>query len=168
MLKALLMLLTLPLLAQAGAGSQPVPTIAGDLNIIHNEAIRVSADDNVCALRLGGKLLYIEKCEFEYRPQIIANIRKSINGEQRKIIVIQRIPAGNACNGGPIFVVEIFAKSDPVVSPELDFCGGKDPVVTDNAKGILITFPGGPVNQGSGRTPTERWQYQGGSFMKVR
>ena len=118
---------------------------------------------------LGGKLVFIQKCDTESEPTVIANLRRNTtDGDERQVLVIQRNPAGNGCNGGPLFVVEVSKKYDAIVSPQLDFCGGADPVITQNAKGIVITFPGGPVNHGTGKLPTERWQYQGGAFAKVR
>jgi hypothetical protein len=120
-------------------------------------------------VKVGGKLVYIQKCDTEGDPTIIGNIRRrSPDGDERQVVVIQRNPAGNGCNGGQLFVVEVSKKYDAMVSPQLDFCGGVDPVITQNAKGILITFPGGPANHGAGKAPTERWQYQGGAFFKVR
>jgi hypothetical protein len=162
-------LLVAPLSVQAADASKPVPTIAGELTILHSEPIQINAEDDVCAVKIGGKVVYIQKCDAEYDPAIIANIkRKSSDGDDRQIIVIQRNPAGTACNGGPIFVLELSSKYDAMVSPILDFCGGDKPVIAQNTKGLLITFPGGPVNYGTGRVPAERWQYQGGAFMKVR
>ena len=165
----LLLLLAIPFAAHAADDNKPVPTIAGDLTIIHNEAIQIKPDDDVCAVKVGGKLVFIQRCEGEYEPTVIGNFkRKTSEGEDSQILIIQRNPAGNACNGGPIFVVEVSKKYDPTVSPELDFCGGASPVISPNARGLLITFPGGPVNHGSGKVPTERWQYQSGAFLKVK
>lgn len=161
--------LVIPMTALAADSGKPVPTIAGDLKIFHGEDIQVKSDDQVCAVKVGGKLVYITRCEAEDDPAIIANIRrKSSDGDDRQVIIIQRNPAGNACNGGPLFVVELSRKYDAMVSPQLDFCGGASPVIAQNAKGLLITFPGGPVNHGAGKVPMERWQYQGGTFVKVR
>lgn len=169
MRSSILLLLAIPFAAHAADDNKPVPTIAGDLTIIHNEAIQIKPDDDVCAVKVGGKLVFIQRCEGENDPTVIANVRrKSADGDDRQIIVIQRNPAGNACNGGPLFIVEISKKYDPTVSAPLDFCGGADPVISQNAKGLLITFPGGPVNHGSGKIPTERWQYQSGAFLKVK
>ena len=164
-----LILLVAPLSVNAAEGSKPLPTIAGELTILHNEPIQIKADDEVCAVKVGGKLVFIQKCDTENDPTVIANIRrKSTDGDERQVLVIQRNPAGNGCNGGPLLVVEVSKKYDAMVSPQLDFCGGADPVISQNAKGILITFPGGPANHGAGKVPTERWQYQGGTFAKVR
>ena len=166
---SLLFLLAIPVAANAADDNKPIPTLAGDLAIIHNEAMQIKPDDDVCAVKVGGKLVFIQRCEGEYDPTVISNTRrKSVNGDDRQVIVIQRNPAGNACNGGPIFVVEVSKKYDPIVSPPLDFCGGASPVIAQNAKGLFITFPGGPVNHGSGKVPMERWQYQDGAFLRVK
>ena len=162
-------LLLAPLSVYAAEGSKPVPTIAGDLAILHNEPLQIKTEDEVCAVRVGGKLVFIQKCDTESEPTVIANLRrKTTDGDERQVLVIQRNPAGNGCNGGPLFVVEVSKKYDAIVSPQLDFCGGAEPVITQNAKGVLITFPGGPANHGAGKVPTERWQYQGGAFIKSR
>lgn len=166
---SLLLLLAIPFSAHAADDDKPVATIAGDLKIYRHEDIQIKADDEVCAIKVGGKLVFVQRCGGEYEPTLIGNLkRKTSEGEETQILIIQRNPAGNACNGGPIFVVEVSNKYDPTVSSELDFCGGASPVFTQNARGFLITFPGGPVNHGSGKVPTARWQYQGGAFMKTK
>lgn len=150
-------------------GIKNIPTIAGELSLLHNQEIKVTADDSVCAIKVANKVIYITKCEAEYEPSIIGNFRRrSSDGDERQILVIQRNPGGNACDGGPIFVVELSKKYDAMVSDLLPFCGGLKPVIAQNANGLLITFPGGPTNRGGGKVPTERWQYQGGSFLKSR
>lgn len=165
----LLILLVAPLSVNAAEGSKPVPTIAGELTIFHNEPIHIKTEDEVCAVKVGGKLVFIQKCDTEGEPTVIANLRrKATDGDERQVLVIQRNPAGNGCNGGPLLVVEVSKKYDAMVSPQLDFCGGADPVISQNAKGILITFPGGPANHGAGKVSTERWQYQGGAFIKAK
>ncbi len=169
MRSSLLLLIAIPFAANAADDNKPVPTIAGDLKIYRHEDIQIKADDEVCAVKVGGKLVFVQRCAGEYEPTVIGNFkRKTSEGDDSQVLIIQRNPAGNACNGGPIFVVEVSKKYDPTVSPELDFCGGASPIISQNARGILITFPGGPVNHGSGKVPTERWQYQGGAFMKVK
>ncbi len=163
------MLGLLPSTLSFAQGTQNIPTIAGELSLIHSQDMKVIADDSVCAIKVANKVIYITKCEAENEPSVIGNYRRrSSDGDERQILVIQRNPGGNACDGGPIFVVELSKKYDAMVSDPLPFCGGLKPIIAQNANGLLITFPGGPTNRGGGRVPTERWQYQGGAFLKSR
>jgi hypothetical protein len=157
-----------PLILHAADNQAPVMTPQGELKIHHGETFQVKQTDEVCAVTIGGEIAFIDKCSAEYPPTVIGRFKKTLpNKEDSMIVVIQRQPGGNACNGGPLIVIES-SKNYTTTSSPLDFCGGADPVITSNAKGVLITFPGGAPNRGSGYIPTEKYQYQGGSITKLR
>ena len=165
---SILALVTYPLISNAADNQSPILTPKGELKIHHNEALEVKQSDEVCAVTVGDEIAFIDKCSGEYSPTIIGRFKKILpNKEESMIVVIQRQPGGNACNGGPLIMIEA-TKNYTTTSLPLDFCGGADPVITPNAKGIMITFPGGAPNRGSGYIPTEKYQYQGGFISKLR
>ena len=164
----IILLAAYPLISNATDNQTLIMTPKGELRIYHGEAFQVKQTDEVCSVTIGGEIAFIDKCSSEYPPTIIGRFKKTLpNKEESMILVIQRQPGGNACNGGPLIVIET-TKNFTTTSLPVDFCGGADPVITSNAKGVLITFPGGAPNRGSGYIPTEKYQYQGGSITKLR
>ena len=140
--------------------NSPLQTIKGVLRVNHD------SNKDVCSITLDSDVLFIDKCEGEYDPGIIGSFKFiSSSSGNAQIVVIQRRMGGNACNGGPLILVELTEKYNPTVVKNIDFCGGQDPILKLQNNGLLITFPGGPLNRGSGYIPTVKWLYKFGTGM---
>jgi hypothetical protein len=85
-----------------------------------------------------------------------------------QVIVFQQSGMGNACNGGPIWFLGLKRDGSYRVSDRIDFCGGKDPVVSIKKGWIEVTLPGGLANRGTGTVPTERWIYRDGVVKRTK
>ena len=106
-------------------------------------------------------------CEEAYLPRVVANYSGAL-GKLLEVLIIQELPGGNACNGGPLHILAITQEKKPLVADPIDFCGGKDPVVSRKGQAVLITLPGGAPNRGEGFIPTERWSYQEGVLHRIK
>ena len=104
-------------------------------------------------------------------PRVIANYSGGF-GSLQQVLVFQELPAGNACNGGPLHILAIAADKKPLVADPIDFCGGKDPLISRKGKTLLITLPGGPPNRPiPGSTvliPTQKWSYKEGLLTRIK
>jgi hypothetical protein len=153
-------LLPLLLVVSAHAEERRVETVAGDL------LIRKSEGSSECTVDIAGTVVARIDCEGAYLPNVLANFQNV--GSLRQVLVLQETPTGNACNGGPVRVISITGDLKASASRPLDFCGGPNPQIVRRANGVLITFPGGPPNRGSGRLPTERWRFSERKLEKLR
>jgi hypothetical protein len=52
------------------------------------------------------------------------------------------------------------------LSNEIEFCGGKRPIITWGDDKAVVTLPGDLPNRGAGYIPTETWIYQGGNVRR--
>ena len=145
-----------------------ISTIAGELT--------VRETDQACAyeVRIGGKLVLKTNCQDESDPYAgtpLPVIYSYFPGDSiepfDEVVLLQFNMFGNACNGGPLRFLGLKEDGTYQLSGEIDFCGGKRPVVTwgDNKGTVLL--PGGPPNRGTGYIPSETWVYQGGKVRRL-
>ncbi len=80
-------------------------------------------------------------------------------GGPKSILLLQVSPAGNACNGGPLFFVRVAKDAPPVYSDVFDHCGGPDPMVGAMPDKILINVPAHPPNKGTGVIAAKNMEY---------
>lgn len=80
-------------------------------------------------------------------------------GGARSILLLQVVPAGNACNGGPLFFVRLSGSAPPQFSDVFDHCGGPDPMVGAMADKILVSVPAHPPNRGTGTIAAKSMEY---------
>jgi hypothetical protein len=85
-----------------------------------------------------------------------------------EVVVFQQHMWGNACDGGPVWFLGLKRDGSFDVSPPIDFCGGRPPVIKQTAGRIVVTFPGGPPNRGRGYIPTETWVYENGQVRQLK
>ena len=157
-----LMLVGLSLLFSPAAYAEQssIASVAGPLQLEHAEG------STECLLQLAQTPLLTIDCEAAYLPTVIGNFTGSFAGMQQ-ILVLQESPMGNACNGGTLHIMAL-GRDKRYRLEEIEFCGGKDPVLQKQGDTILITLPGGPLNHGPGIRPTERWAYRNGRLLKLR
>jgi hypothetical protein len=74
---------------------------------------------------------------------------------------------GNACSGGPIWFLGLNKNGSFAISSAVDFCGGADPIILEEANQITIIKPGGLSNQGTGYIPKEIWIYKNGKVTRI-
>lgn len=145
-----------------------ITTIAGELSI--------KEIDQACAyeVRLSGKLLLKTDCQDEGKPYAVTPlpvIYSYFPGDSiapfDEVVLLQFNMFGNACNGGPLRFLGLKEDGTYQLSEEIDFCGGKPPVVTWGDNKATVLLPGGPPNRGTGYIPSETWVYQGGKVRRL-
>jgi hypothetical protein len=156
-----LLLVPLLLFSIVHAEERRISSIAGEVKYSLNEKT------SECIFLLNEKPIHKIDCEAAFLPIVIGDFREGL-GPVDQLIVVQENPMGNACNGGALHLIGLRKDATYSVSPPLDFCGGKDPVLRRERKNVFITFPGGAPNRGTGRIPTERWVYQDGQIKEVK
>jgi hypothetical protein len=80
-------------------------------------------------------------------------------GGARSILLLQVMPAGNACNGGPLFFVRLASNAPPQFSDVFEHCGGPDPMVGAMADKIVVSVPAHPPNRGTGTIAAKSMEY---------
>jgi hypothetical protein len=80
-------------------------------------------------------------------------------GGPKSILLFQVSPAGNACNGGPLFFVRVAKDVAPQYSDVFDYCGGPDPMVGAMPDKILINIPAHAPNKGTGTIAAKTMEY---------
>jgi hypothetical protein len=51
-------------------------------------------------------------------------------GGRAEVVLVQQHMAGNACNGGPLWLLGLRRDASYAVSSAIDFFGGADPIVS--------------------------------------
>jgi hypothetical protein len=80
-------------------------------------------------------------------------------GGPKSILLFQVSPAGNACNGGPLFFVRVAKDAAPQYSDVFDYCGGPDPMVGAMPDKVLINIPAHAPNKGTGTIAAKTMEY---------
>jgi hypothetical protein len=80
-------------------------------------------------------------------------------GGARSILLLQVMPAGNACNGGSLFFVRLAGNAPPQFSDVFEHCGGPDPMVGAMADKIVVSVPAHPPNRGTGTIAAKSMEY---------
>lgn len=106
--------------------------------------------------------------EFPYPKilQLFSN-RKDLDNY---VAVFQQYSWGNACNGGPIWLLSILEAGQYGRFGPIDYCGGGvQPVVTQSAQHIEISLPCDGRDEPSRSTQVrhERWRYSSGKLAQV-
>lgn len=147
--------------ADAGAPSKPVETPAGLAAEVGNE------------IQLAGKPLYpppecpaggkdgCAKVKALHASMEGIKLLRHFDGPggQKSILLLQAMPAGNACNGGPLFFVRLAKDAPPQYSDVFDYCGGPDPMVGAMPDKILINVPAHAPNKGTGMIAAKNMEY---------
>jgi len=141
-----------------------------DLSFVMTGAGKVEitklADNKSCELKIKNRVIHQYDCEFSYLPTIIEHFKGNFS-PFTEILVIQEWPMGNACNGGAIRFLGIKKKGTYILSKEIGFCGGPDPIVGQSRGKVLLIFPGSPPNRGDGNISTEVWIFENGKTIQL-
>lgn len=146
----------------------PVDTVAGRIEI----GERPRADDGRQAFRvtLAGRELLRTGAGGKFEdfpiPEILRRYPQGI-APFDEVLVFQQQMRGNACNGGPLWILGLRRDGSHAVSDPIDFCGGRDPQLTATREALTIILPGGPLNRGEGTIPTETWRYRDGKLERI-
>ncbi|MBS7458783.1 hypothetical protein [Coralloluteibacterium stylophorae] len=119
--------------------------------------------DGFALRRDGGTIATLgpaEPAEYVLPPQLLFRSEEPVAGWD-EVLVLQESFPGNACNGGPLWVVALDRDGGQRADGPLDFCGGAAPAIRANASGLEIVVPGGPRNRVRGEVPAERWHWRG-------
>lgn len=84
-----------------------------------------------------------------------------------QVFVFQQDMRGNACDGGPLWILGLRRDGSHAISKPIDFCGGKAPQLSATREQLTIVLPGGPTNRGEGTVPSEIWRYRDGEVTRV-
>ena len=154
----------------APATNDSLHTIAGDLEI---REIQEYCKYNVV---LDGKIILRTDCDDESNKYYTApkptihTYYKSVSegiGDFDEVILLQMHMLGNACNGGDLIFVGLKTDKSYLLSNSIEFCGGRQTVLTWGQDKVAVFIPGGPPNRGTGHIPSETWIYQNGHATKL-
>ncbi len=102
--------------------------------------------------------------DFPY-PKLIARFERGTS-PYTQVLVFQQMAWGNACDGGPLWLLGLRSGVAPVRTETIDYCGGPAPRVRAEADGISITLPNdadGPPSKAA----TVSWRLINGKLSKV-
>lgn len=174
-LRALFALFTLA--SAASAQERRAPAFADTLRTVAGE-LKVVELEQSCKyeVRLNGGIVFRTDCTdeaSEYSATPIPHVHthfKSIYEGIRpydEVVLFQLGMLGNACEGGPLVFLGIREGGSYSLSKRIDFCGGRQPVITWGNDRVLVLIPGGPPNRGGGYIPPETWVYERGAVRKM-
>lgn len=152
----------------AAASETQADTVAGRLDI---EALpRGAHGDESFRIALAGKELRRTGAGGAFpdypAPRILERYPQGI-APFDEVIVFQQDMRGNACNGGPLWMLGLKRDGSHAISDPIDFCGGKAPQLSATREQLTVVLPGGPLNRGEGEVPTETWRYRNGEVVRV-
>lgn len=94
------------------------------------------------------------------------SISKGI-GDFDEVILFQMQMMGNACDGGDLIFLGLKNDKSYMLSNNIEFCGGREPVISWGQNKVTVFIPGGPPNRGTGYIPSETWVYEKGFVTKL-
>lgn len=167
---ALAVLLLPPLDGAAETVRSQVQTAAGELRIIQLDEGPLGGRFRI---DLAGKTVLetdIDRRELPFfgfpAPQIQLHVRAGV-APFVQTVVFQQHGWGNACNGGPLWVLGLRRDGTWATSDSIPYCGGGDPRLTVKRDRIIITLPGGPPNRGTGAVKADAWEFHDGRVARV-
>jgi hypothetical protein len=85
------------------------------------------------------------------------------------VIVVQQDATGNACDGGPLWLLILGKGRAPKLTPPIDWCGGPPPQVRAEGAKIVIRLPATPPSgqKGSGGVRGETWVFEAGRLRRI-
>lgn len=130
-------------------------TAGGELRIEQRDALRLG---HRFALTLAGRLLLStdaddpagEFSDFPLPKIVWDSGARRWHG--RQLIVVQQFAWGNACAGGPLWVLAVAADGQAERSAPIDFCGGPPATVRADRRGIVVSTGPGEAWRHDGRT----------------
>ena len=187
LVKALLLFMTglgaQPLAASGAAGrSEPaasasvsasadislaIATAAGDLQVQQLDTRRLGQRFSV---RLGGQVVLVTDQADEGSAFADFPVPQPLTGALgpfpgfAQVVVFQQFAWGNACNGGPLWVLAVRADGQFVRSAAVDYCGNAArPTVQADPHGVTISLP----TTASGAAAVERWRFERGRLKRL-
>jgi hypothetical protein len=145
-------------------------TVAGELKVFQLDK-RLLGDrfsvtlNNAVILETNGD---DESSRFHDYPviQILKRVSKGVPPFD-EVIVFQQFMWGNACDGGPIWFLGLKKNGSFEISADIDFCGGRAPIIREDHNKITVIILGGPPNRGTGYIPGKTWVYKNGKVKRV-
>lgn len=143
-------------------------TIAGEVKIVE---VKANCQFN---LLLNDKVILKTDCDDESNKYYatpeptIHTYYKSLEGlgEFQEVVLFQMQMLGNACDGGDLIFLGLKKNGSFSLSNNVEFCGGRPPVITWGTEKVIVFIPGGPPNRGTGYIPSETWVYEKGRVTK--
>lgn len=118
-------------------------------------AIHRDAVGDRCKVTQDNRVILDIDCDAAALPQVIRHFTDNI-APLRQILVLEEVPGGNACDGGPKHVLVIGADGNARHAGRIDWCGGPAPVFARAGRRIVITQPAHPPRRGEGIIPMQQ------------
>ncbi len=154
--------------APTPASATGIDTVAGRLEIA--ELPRADGGQEAFRITLAGRELRRTGGGGDFpdfpAPRILQRYERGI-APFDETIVFQQDMRGNACDGGPLWILGLRRDGGHAISKPIDFCGGKAPQLSATREQLTIVLPGGPLNRGEGEVPIETWRYRDGEIVRV-
>jgi hypothetical protein len=85
------------------------------------------------------------------------------------VIVVQQDATGNACDGGPLWLLILGKGRAPKLTRPIDWCGGAPPQIRAEGAKIVIRLPATPPSGQAGPdgVPGETWVFEAGRLRKL-
>ncbi|TKR29284.1 hypothetical protein FCE95_14065 [Luteimonas gilva] len=150
------------------ASDTQADTVAGRLEI---EALpRAAHGQESFRIALAGRELRRTGADADFpdfpAPRILQRYPQGI-APFDEVVVFQQEMYGNACDGGPLWMLGLKRDGSYAMSEPIDFCGGKAAQLSATRDELTIVLPGGPLNRGEGEIPAETWRYRNGKVERV-
>jgi hypothetical protein len=84
-----------------------------------------------------------------------------------EVLVFQQHMYGNACSGGPLWILGLRRGGAPVRSTAIDYCGGADPELETRGAALLVTLPGAAANGVLAGQAPQRWEFRAGELRQL-
>jgi hypothetical protein len=142
-----------------------IATVAGALEITPLEA----GDSDTHVVRLDGRELLRTGTGGEFAdfplPHVLARFRGVAPFDE--VLVFQQQMYGNACNGGPLWILALRAGDAPVRTAAIDYCGGAAPILDASRAVLLVTLPGAPASGLVAGEAPQRWEFRDGELRRL-
>lgn len=141
-------------------------TKAGDLKVLQLDKDKLGCKFEV---KLNERVLLQTDCESRSRefhsfpvPSILATFDRDVSPYDQ-IVILQQSMWGNACGGGPIWVLGLKSNGSFKRLIVVNYCGDFDVITKQIGNQIFITLhESGIRNRGFGYFPQQTWVYQSG------
>ncbi|MBJ6981806.1 MULTISPECIES: hypothetical protein [unclassified Luteimonas] len=152
--------------APTGGGPMDVQTVAGRLEIAPVEG---TTPGDAHVVRLDGRELLRTGAGGAFAdfplPRLLARFGALAPFDE--VLVFQQHMYGNACSGGPLWILGLRRGGAPVRSTAIDYCGGADPELEARGAALLVTLPGAPASGVHAGQAPQRWEFSDGELRRL-
>ncbi|MBB6600454.1 hypothetical protein [Luteimonas sp. MC1825] len=152
--------------ASPANGAQVMQTVAGRLEI---SPAGTGTHGDAHVVRLDGRELLRTGADGAFAdfplPRLVARYRALAPFDE--VLVFQQHMYGNACSGGPLWMLGLRRGGAAVRSAPIDYCGGGDPVLQADGAALRVTLPGAPASGVHAGQAPQRWEFRAGELRRL-